>query len=429
MNILLEIVSAFIIVFCEAISWFKITDKKINKDNKKLYTVVIIIAVFQILNYHFVNNFVKSIGIMISFVIGSKILLQISVKKSIIIAFLCEIMVIILEAVYVILMSLFFSVDTINNSVIITFFADIFIGILLYFVFSTNLLKKIYKGICDITNQVKLYQMSLFLALVMFSLSTIFAYIYLDKNVPLLLIINISLSVIYTVIVILVLNYQNRYYKVNINYQNSLDYLQAQESIIDEYRIINHENKNQLLTIKSMTKDKKVINYVNTLIEQKENFKNEIINSILQLPEGGIRGLVYSKILYMKENNITCNLNIDRNISVKTFKNINDNDTVIICEILGVFIDNAIEEVDGIKNKIINIGMYLDNNVLEISITNAYESMLNIVDGNNALSSTKGNNHGYGLKLVKKLIAGNNKLMNETEITKDTFKQNLLVKL
>ena len=237
------------------------------------------------------------------------------------------------------------------------------------------------------------------------------------------------MSVLYTIILIIVFNYQNRYYRVNIKYENSINNLYAQESIIEDFKIMNHENKNQLLTIKSMNKNKKIEGYINSLIEQKEKFKNEILDASLKLPEGGIRGLIYIKLLYMKEKNISCNLNVDKKINIKTFRNINDNDTVDVCQILGVYIDNAIEEVVNLNNRNININLYMEDNELVVSISNTYCSKLQVNNRTNELYTTKGKNHGYGLKLVRRLILNNKKLRNETQILKDSFNQKLFIKI
>jgi two-component system sensor histidine kinase AgrC len=207
-------------------------------------------------------------------------------------------------------------------------------------------------------------------------------------------------------------------------YHTSLDTLQAQESIISDYRILNHENKNNLMTIKSLSKSKKVNKYIDSLLNQQEKLKNKIIDETLKLPEGGIRGLIYNKLTLIKEYNIPYYLNVDKKINYKSLSNISDEDIVDVCQILGVFIDNAIDESNLIDDKQINIDLHLNNNEFIISIANHYNKKLNI----NNLKTTKGKGHGYGLKLVKKIIESNNKIHTKKEINKDLFIQKIYIK-
>lgn len=429
MSLLFEFISTFIVSLSEVIAWKNIVSNcEIKK--YKYYFFPLILTVLNMINYHFMSDFIKAVGIIAIAIIICRLMLNISIKRAIIVTFICEMLVIISEAIFALFLALIFKMELESKSIMIAYILDFSIAIFLYTISKVNIIHKTFIFIDEITAQIKLYQVILFLVFVMLSSSSIFAYVYLDKNIPLILIINVFICIIYTAIVILVFNYQNRYYKANFKYQNSIDNLQAQELIIDDYRIMNHENKNQLLTIKSMSSEKVIINYINSLVKQKEQFKSEIIDVSLRLPQGGIRGLIYTKLLYMKDKKIKCNLHVDKKIKEKFFSNMNDNDVVDICQILGVYIDNAIEEVLDLKEKIVTIDLYIDHNNLNISISNKYGSELKKnKDNNSDLSTTKGNGRGYGLKLVKRLLSNNKKLSNKTQITKDTFNQILCIKL
>ena len=429
MIILVEFISALIISISELLFWKNVSTKKLKLSFNKFVIAVFALTMFNIINYHFTSIFFKGIGIVLIATLISKIILKKTIRESIITIFICEIIVILLEAIYVMLASLLIPVESINNNIYVTFIADIFVGVVLYLVSNFNCVKRLNTFFYDITKQIKTYQIVLFLIIVTLSSSLIFANVYLNNNIVLIIIISMLMSVLYTIILIIIFNYQNRYYRVNIKYENSINNLYAQESIIEDFKIMNHENKNQLLTIKSMNKNKKIEGYINSLIEQKEKFKNEILDASLKLPEGGIRGLIYIKLLYMKEKNISCNLNVDKKINIKTFRNINDNDTVDVCQILGVYIDNAIEEVVNLNNRNININLYMEDNELVVSISNTYCSKLQVNNRTNELYTTKGKNHGYGLKLVRRLILNNKKLRNETQILKDSFNQKLFIKI
>ena len=428
MSLFLEVLTTLILSCGEMYTWKNIL-KSQKIDYRKFFISLLILIFIQIFNYYFISNFMKSIIVMVSFVLLCSFIFKVKLKHSIIVAFICELLIIIIEAFLAIVYSLIFKINLTSNSLFIATTLDLLIAFFIIIISKLKIFNKLYLFIVEITNHIKSYQILLFLLLVMLSSSAIFAYIYLDKNIPLILIINVSISLLYSVIVIIVFKYQNRYYKIHNKYNNTLDILQSQEHIINDYRIMNHENKNQLITIKAMTNSKKIIGYINSLISQKSKFKNEIINESLKLPEGGIRGLIYSKIVFMKDNGIICNLSVDKRITAKKLSNISDNDTVEICEIIGVIIDNAIEEVVNLSDKLINVDMSIIDNEFVIYVSNSYNSVnLNQINGPDC-KSIKGKNRGYGLKLANKIVEENRKLKLETIISKETYTQKLTIKL
>lgn len=431
MSLVLEFLSTFVVSFCEILSWHNISKEKLNLKNWKFFVSIVVLTIINIMNYHFMNNFVKGVGIMIAAIIFCKIILEKDLKDCIILSFLGELLVVISEAILCILLTILFklTINVILDSSIIIFMNDILIGLILVLTSRLSFVSKIYKFISKITKNIKEYQIILFLIFVILVSSSIFATAYFQNNLYLILILNIVISLLYTIVIVVGFNYQNRYYKINYKYNISLDNLQAQELVINEYRMINHENKNQLLTIKSMTRNKQVIRYIDSLILQKEAFKNEIINTTLKLPEGGIRGLIYSKMLYMKDKNIDCYLNVDKKITSKILANISDNDIVDICHILGVFLDNAIQETLNLDGKKINIYLHLSAETLSINISNNHHQNFGTNKNNETLKTTKGKGHGYGLSLVKRIVDRNKRLVNNRKITRDTFTQELLIKL
>ena len=125
--------------------------------------------------------------------------------------------------------------------------------------------------------------------------------------------------------------------------------LEEYERIIKEYRIINHENKNQLSTIKGLTSNKKVKKYIDEILNYKDTENEMLIKQALLIPTGGLRGLIYSKLIVMKNKNINYLLNIDKKINNKLMNNITSMKMLDICQIIGVYLDNSIEAVENIN--------------------------------------------------------------------------------
>ena len=428
MKCFIQFISAILLTATQVYAWYKIIGNKKMKINYATVLVIIFLSIYSLINFNYINELIKPILMIIVAVVGCKILLKESISNCFVIVFCQYILVIIFEAFIIFNLLLFFNknIDELLNNNIVSLIVNSFICILIIIILKMKFPSKLYFFIMKHTNNLRKSQTINFLLIAIVCSIIIFALTYFNDNIVLSLIINIFITLLYTIIVAVIIKTKNNYIGVSIKYNTSLDSLQAQESIISDYRMMNHENKNNLLTIKAMTKDKKVIKYIETLLNQKEVINNKIIEETLKLPEGGIRGLIYNKLICMKEDNIPYNLNVDKKINCKTLANISNEDTVDICQILGVFIDNAIDESKTLSEKFINIDLHLNNNELIIVVANNYRKNHKL---NKDLKSTKGKGHGYGLKLVKRIIDYNNHLYTSSEISKELFIQKIYIKL
>ena len=131
----------------------------------------------------------------------------------------------------------------------------------------------------------------------------------------------------------------------------------------------------------------------------------------------------------MKDNLIVFNINVSRDVRKICLDNLSMNDTYNLCKIVGVLLDNAIEESLKIDDKLITISLYVDNNMLIIDISNKFKGKIDLELIDNVGFTTKGNGHGYGLTLIKKIISQSDIFINERQINNDLFKQIIKVKI
>lgn len=425
MSLVLEFISAFILTSAQIYAWYKISGNKFSINILSII-VALSLSLYSLINFNMINEFIKPSFILLAAIICCKALLKENILNSIIIVFCQYLLVVIYDAILTLLLLIIFSdnIDKVFSNFSGSLIVDICMCILIIFTVNLKIPNKLYYFISKHAYNLKSKQVIIFLIMVIISSVNIFALTYYNDNMVVAMVVNIIITLIYVFIVIIIIKTKNNYIAVSSKYHTSLDDLQAQESIINDYRILNHENRNNLMTIKLMTKDKRVVAYINNLLNQKEELKSKIISETLKLPEGGIRGLIYNKLLTMQENKIDYLLNVDKKIDYKILCNIDDYDIVDICQILGVFIDNAIEETFNHKNKEIGIDFTLLNRNLIISISNYYNHNVS-----NIVKTTKGKGRGYGLKLAKKIIDKNQNLNNVREIRKNMFIQKLYIKV
>lgn len=235
-------------------------------------------------------------------------------------------------------------------------------------------------------------------------------------------------------IVIFVSFYQT--YKNNelaVKYDKLLDFIKKYETEIDKQRTLRHETKKQLLTIKSKLIDKdktdNVIKYIDEIINDNDMvICHSEYSRLKYLPSNGIKGLFYFKVSEANDRKISVNINISKEIKNSYISKLSPITFNQLGKILGIFLDNAIEGVELASEKQIGIEMYCNNDEeIIVIISNTYGPVKPKKAGVTVMS-TKGNDRGHGLLLVRTIIASNKMFENETEITNDLYIQKLIIK-
>lgn len=434
----MEIISALIYSFVFAISMLyiasKLSDKTYNYKDYKFYIFIIIFTIFIMLNYIYTNSFVKVILIILLYSISIKFLLKEKLINSIILAVYYEIIIVISEAIFALFINVVLNMNAVEivNTLFGNFWANIIIDIISIIMIKIKGVKKFYKFIISTIEKINAKHIILLCLFVMIVLNVLEATLYYDFSFKYLLIFNVLIIMFCFAIILYSFNANSKYNKVSDKYNITLNSLKEYEDILDRYRINNHENKNQLLTLRNMIskKNKRAINYIDEIINNKLKDNEKLMSEVNVIPAGGLRGLIYSKLLYMNQNKIYYNLNISKKVkTVNLINNITDSDMSEMCEIIGVYIDNAIDAVNELKKKQIFIEMFFEENTLIISISNNYKGNLELDKFDQKGYTTKGNNRGYGLSLVKQIINNNKKFSNERCISGNMFSQILKIKM
>jgi len=191
----------------------------------------------------------------------------------------------------------------------------------------------------------------------------------------------------------------------------------AYSSTIDECRELKHNLKNDLLTIKSLIPNK-YQDCINELL-LKYNKKYEWISKIDDIPEG-IQGVIYLKSNEAKKKKIKMYIDVKDNI-----KEINK-DYFSLCSVLGIVLDNAIENCSKSKGKTISVFIKNIGNELNIEVINVFSNKVDLDKIGNKNYSTKKIKSGIGLNYIKKLrkknLSVNYNIINNLFITKIHYK-------
>lgn len=432
-EIVIKFLSSIILMSVTIYTWYKLLDKKIDLKNTRNIITVTLLSIVSIANYYIVNQYIRIFCITIVLMLFFRFLFKETLQKCIITPIISQMIVMISEMIFVVVVCVIFNMN--NEGIIDTqfghFFSNLIISMIILLIIRIPIVKKFYSFLIKITDKIGNNQLIIISFLLIIIANLLVGILYYKIEFIYLLIFNTLLTIFCFAIVIYSFRTKNNYIKVYDKYNTTLNSLKEYEDILDRYRISNHENKNQLLTIRGMfpKENKKAISYIDKIIENKLKDNDKVMFEVSRIPAGGLRGLIYSKILVMKESKIDYELEISNSVKTVDLINIDESLMLDICKIIGVYIDNAIQAVEKLKEKYINLEMYLDGKYLVISISNNYNGIIEIDKIEQKGYSSKGKSHGYGLALAKEIIDNNKKLSNEKRISKETFSQTLKIKI
>ncbi len=176
--------------------------------------------------------------------------------------------------------------------------------------------------------------------------------------------------------------------------------LEEVNTYVKEMRIVRHDIKNQLLTIRNYAEDGKnaeIIEYV-----------QKLTNSALPKLSGGINtgnvpldAVLNVKLAHCKKNDIKMFVYKEKGAEL----NIPQREIVVL---FGNVLDNAIEAATKTKAKKIVVDISKKNMYLNIVVKNSIDE--SVLDGNPELNTTKSNSefHGLGIKSVRKIVNSHN---------------------
>jgi len=169
-----------------------------------------------------------------------------------------------------------------------------------------------------------------------------------------------------------------------------------QESV-DKLKSFRHDTKMHLATLKEFAVKKnaeEVVGYIGLLIGDIE--KSEIYSDTGNLAFDSI-------INYKLRNASNDHIKVNLEVFVPPILSF---EIIDIVTILGNILDNALDAIEKIEEKWINLNIQHDKGVLLIKSENPFDGMIKFKDGNMSeiISTKQGDDHGYGLKNIRSSV-------------------------
>ena len=397
--------------------------------HKKNIIIFIFISIFNILLNYFVYSKYKIIlnflSILVLFKLNFKDNLLNSVYKTIVIycfLLVCDFLV------SIILMFLPYSQnDYLTALNIIRVLPTILVSILMYTLFKLKIVRNYIIKIFELINKKSntlLFVVIFFVFLTFLIATCLHAYRFIFQSFIAIFIILFSYIFLCYVII-----------KEYIKNKNALEEQKSLLNIMNEYeimlekdRINRHEMLNNLLILHSFKNksSKKYDDLLNSIINEYQTKKYNSYTSLYNLPNG-IKGIVYYKMANIVDKDIKFHSIISKDV-YKFFDSMDEKQYYKICKILGILIDNAIEAAMLTEEKSIFIEIY-KNKTLNILIENSCKDDINFELLNQKGFSTNGENRGYGLYIVDKILNSTDNIKLEQYTIKEHFISTLIISL
>lgn len=408
-----------------------VTSKEESKKNIKLKNILILIlfAILHTIINLYLDSSIKTLAICLLYTMYFYIIFDKKVYKSIFSSVLYIILAIIpdLLTLTIITKILNMSKEYCHNYIAGSVLGNMIIGIML--ILMVLLLRKPLKIVVNykLSNNVKIVTVSaltlITIAIFFYNLISNFRH---DNDTYTYLLVIITLIVILVTLLRQKMENENMFKK----YDDLLTIMKNYESDIEEQRTINHESKNELLTIRSKLSeenDKELCSYVDSIIGDKKSVNSAKFSKFKYLPSNGLKGFFYYKFIEAEKKGIKVSLNISKLVENSYLGDMKTKDFKDLTRIIGVYLDNAIEAASTSKDKKLGIEIYEVKGIIQIIISNTYDNAIEKDKVGNERYSTKGKNRGHGLLLVKRILNENNRITSETKITDSLYIQTIKI--
>lgn len=356
-----------------------------------------------------------------------KIIYKLNIEEATIVCSIFMIILFISDLLVTLIFRIFYTVDQIRTDHLIFVMSNLAIGITCICIINTkiiyNLLKKFYENI----KKKKAIRSLRFLILIIVGYCYLVYNITNSKTYGTNFIVNTIIMAIIGILAYIFIQNKNSYNQLSDEYDTLFDYVQNFEDWIEKEQLNRHEYKNQLAVLRCLTKEKKVKDKIDEILEDNINIEGEIVHKLKELPKGGLKGLMYYKAAIAQKNKIK--LMVDVSLQRKTLLNkLTEDQIKVLCKLIGIYFDNAIEAAQETRKKNILLEIYEFKDKVNIVISNTYKKSKNFNNRNERGVTTKGEGRGNGLYFANNLIEKNNWIISNQEEIDDYYIQTLTIK-
>lgn len=427
---MLELIIKLIIFTIMPISGFFVIKNLIDSD-EKIYSVknILIIVGLCVANGLIYNSSYKSYTTLFNFcflIIGYKYIFKISFFQSL------------LLSIYVMLFSFFseallyvFLYSFLNESIVRVFgitmlFSNLLIGIMINLISLIPFVKKIIKNIFIKMDNYTRFE-TIFVCIFWIITSSMLCYSISKEPINSWgFWLSLAIEVVFILFMFSHFRDKDKYIGLNEKFDDLYEYVQTMEESLDNEQMNIHEYKNQLSVIRSMTNNKKIKDYIDSLVDEcpdDAKWNTELKN----LPKCGLKGLLHYKLACATKKNLNVLITVSPDTE-SVIKGLSLEDIKQLSRLVGIYMDNAMEAALDTEKKNVALEIYKIKDTVNIVISNSAnidESKVKMI-GKKGFTS-KGKGHGRGTYLAKKMLLHSKKFSASNSVVKDYYIERIII--
>lgn len=397
-----------------------------SKTGLKELLALCVFIIISIILHPIQYTIIYTISIFLLNIILYKFIFKITLEESIISCGILMIIIFFAEIIGTIFVRPILSIEVIRENYKISVFINLLISLVSIVIVNIQIIKRqISIFYTNILNK-KAYVNIIFFLLLIIDISCLFYNMTINHMFTKGFIINGIIILICIVITFIFVQNQNSYKKLANDYDILFGYIQNFEDWIEKEQLNRHEYKNQLAVLRCLTKEKKVKNKIDEILEDNINIEGQEVTNLKNLPKGGIKGLMYYKaaIAQKQKINLVTDVSLEKN---SILNKLSEKEIRVLCKLIGIYFDNAIEASSESRKKILTIEVYELKDKAYFVFSNTFKKHKNMKDRNQKGVSSKGKGRGNGLYFANKIIKENKWLEEKQEVIDNYYIQTVII--
>jgi len=208
-------------------------------------------------------------------------------------------------------------------------------------------------------------------------------------------------------------------------YDQQQDYIRTIDSLINDFRRLKHSYSNTIYSFYGYIQENDLEGlkaYYTEVADEAKRMDSSLLLALQRIKVYAVFGLLWNKINEAEGRGIEVGIRVTNEIREAGMK------LTDLCEVLGNYLDNAIDAAAASKDKKMNITLTDGGGYLTISIENTYEGTVDVKEIQKKGYSTKGNGRGFGLSITNHILSGYTNILHNTFAEDGIFKQELVIK-
>jgi len=208
-------------------------------------------------------------------------------------------------------------------------------------------------------------------------------------------------------------------------YDQQQDYIRTIDNLINDFRRLKHSYANTIYGFFGYIQEDDLEGlkaYYTEVADEAKRMDSNLLLALQRIKVYAVFGLLWNKINEAEGRGIEVGIRVTNEIREVGMK------LTELCEVLGNYLDNAIDAAAASMDKKMNITLTDGGGYLTISIENTYEGDVDVKEIQKKGYSTKGNERGFGLSITNHILSGYTNILHNTFAEDGIFKQELVIK-